>query len=275
MERVAVPTRTMGPPPHRRRLFRFESTAQSHPGAVRDNNEDFAFAGENLIAVADGVGGNVFGEVASEVVVAAISYLEDRIYIHAPDIEIKDAARYANYRLICAIHEDGSLSGMATTLTALRLDGSSVMVLHIGDSRAYSLRGDEWQRLTRDDSLVQGLVDSGAITAAEARRHPARSIVVQALNGGPVDPHVTTHDVMAGDRFLVCSDGLTDYVDEESIRRIVSSCADPQTCSAALVEAALEVGAPDNVSCVVADVTPLDPPSAAGGELRRQGDSAA
>ena len=260
MERVAIPTRTIGPPPHRRRLFRFESSAQSHPGAVRDNNEDFAFAGENLIAVADGVGGNVYGEVASEVVVAAISYLEDRIYIHEPAVEIRDAARYANERLNSAVADDRSLAGMATTLTALRLDGSSVLVLHVGDSRAYSLRGGRWARLTRDDSLVQGLVDSGAITAAEARRHPARSVVVQALNGGPVDPHVTTHDVSTGDRFLVCSDGLTDYVDGDEIRRIVSAGAEPAACSAELVDAALAAGAPDNVSCVVADVQPLDAP---------------
>jgi PPM family protein phosphatase len=257
VERVAVPTRTIGPPPHRRRLFRFESTALSHPGAIRENNEDFAFAGQTLIAVADGVGGNVYGEVASEVTVAAISYLEDRIYMHDPDVEIKDAVRYANYRLTCAISQDRSLSGMATTLTALRLDGSSVVVLHVGDSRAYRLRGDQWQRLTRDDSLVQELLEAGAITDAEARRHPARSVVVQALNGGPVEPHVRTLPVLAGDRYLVCSDGLSDYVDEDAIRRIVATGTDRSSAAAALVEAALAVGAPDNVSCVLADVRPL------------------
>jgi serine/threonine protein phosphatase PrpC len=260
MDRVAVPSRTLGPAGHHRRRVRFDAVARSHPGAVRDNNEDFAFAGENLIAVADGVGGNVYGEVASEVAIAAIAYLEDRIYLNDPEAEVRDAVRYANYRLACSVEENRSLAGMATTLTALRLDGPAAVVLHVGDSRAYRLRGDRWQRLTRDDSLVQGLVDAGAITDADARRHPARSVVMQALSGGAVTPYVKSHPVETGDRFLVCSDGLSDYVDEESIEQIVSSQPDLDGCGAALIDAALAAGAPDNVTCVVADVKPLDPP---------------
>jgi PPM family protein phosphatase len=263
VERVAVSAETMGRPPHVRRQFRFQSAAMSHPGAVRTNNEDFVFAGQNLIAVADGVGGNVYGEVASEVVVAAISYLEDRIYLKDPDSELNEAANYANYRLARAIDEDRGRAGMATTLTALRLDGTSLLILHVGDSRAYALRGDQWRRLTRDDSLVQGLVDSGAITEAEALRHPARSVVLQALNGGPVDPHVTVEDVRAGDRYLVCSDGLTDYVDESVIGDLLRHHADREAGCAALIDAALAAGAPDNVSCVVADVEPLEVAAAA------------
>lgn len=258
MDRVAIPTRTLGPAGHHRRRLRFQSVARSHPGAVRDNNEDFAFAGENLIAVADGVGGNVCGELASEVAIAAIAYLEDRIYTNDPEAEARDAVRYANYRLACSVQEDPSRAGMATTLTALRLDGPAAVILHVGDSRAYRLRGDRWQRLTRDDSLVQGLVDSGAITATDARRHPARSVVMQALNGGAVAPHVQTLPVEAGDRFLVCSDGLSDYVDEESIEQIVTAQPDLDACGAELIDAALAAGAPDNVTCVVADVKQVD-----------------
>jgi protein phosphatase len=224
---------------------------------VRSNNEDFVFAGQNLIAVADGVGGNVCGEIASEIVVAAISYLEDRIYMKDPDAELTDATRYANYRLARAIDEDSGRTGMATTLTALRLDGSSLVVLHVGDSRAYAVGPDRLERLTRDDSLIQGLLDAGAITAVEARRHPARSVVLQALNGGPVSPRITVSDVQAGDRYLVCSDGLTDYVPETVIGGLLDHHADLEACCTALVGAALEVGAPDNVSCVVADVERL------------------
>lgn len=258
MERVVVSGQTMGRPPHVRRQFRFRSGALSHPGAVRTNNEDFVFAGQNLIAVADGVGGNVFGEVASEVVVAAISYLEDRIYLKDPDAELSEAASYANERLARAIDEDRARAGMATTLTALRLDGSSLLILHVGDSRAYALRQDRCRRLTRDDSLVQGLVDSGAITESEALRHPARSVVLQALSGGAVRPHITTHELLAGDRYLACTDGLSDYVDESVIGRLLRSNADPDSCCTALIDEALAVGAPDNVSCVVADVEPLE-----------------
>ncbi|MDQ2751345.1 MAG: protein phosphatase 2C domain-containing protein [Actinomycetota bacterium] len=261
MDRVLIPTRSLGPLPHARRLYRFQSAALSHVGRVRQNNEDFVLSGQNLIAVADGVGGNVFGEVASEVVVAAIAYLEDRVYIREPGAEVSEALNYANERLAQAVEQDHDLFGMASTLTALRLDGSSLMVLHVGDSRAYLSRNSECTRLTRDDSLVQGLVDLGEISDAEATRHPARSVVLQALNGGPVRPYVAARRIEAGDRYLVCSDGLSDYVGESTIGAILAGDTPPADCCAALVEAALAVGAPDNVSCVVGDVTPLDGPN--------------
>jgi PPM family protein phosphatase len=257
VERVLIPTPSLGPLPHARRRFRFQSAAASHVGGVRQNNEDFVLAGQNLVAVADGVGGNVFGEVASELVVAAISYLEDRVYVSDPRDELNEAAKYANARLARAIEEDQSLRGMASTLTALRLDGSSVLVLHVGDSRAYLWHDGEFARLTRDDSLVQGLVDLGEITAAEAMRHPARSVVLEVLDGGSVHPHVTTRPAVSGDRYLLCSDGLTDYVSEASIGQILAEHPDQPSCCSALVAAALAIGAPDNVSCVVADVLPL------------------
>jgi protein phosphatase len=235
-----------------RRRLRFASAGASHPGAVRDNNEDYVFAGVNLIAVADGVGGSVYGEVASAVVIDAIAYLEDRVYRHEPD---------ANERLARAVAENPDRQGMATTLTAFRLDGDSVVVAHIGDSRGYLLRDGELRRLTRDDSLVQDLVDAGALTATEAAVHPARSVLMQALGGGPVEPHVGRLDAHPGDRYLVCSDGLSDYVDEAVIAGILVDQPEPAACCAALVEAALAVGAPDNVSCVVADVRPVEQPA--------------
>ena len=257
MERVLVPDHTGGPAPSARRVLRFDSAALSHPGAVRDDNEDFVFAGTNLLAVADGVGGNVFGEVASEIVITAIAYLEDPASAKAPGVELGEAVQYANACLARAVADDPARAGMATTLAALRLDGAALMAVHVGDSRAYRLRDGEFTRLTRDDSLVQELVDSGAITEAEARRHPARSVVVQALNGGPNQPHVSTYDALIGDRYLVCSDGLSDYVDEDSIEHVVSARSDLDACGAALIDAALAAGAPDNVSCVVGDVRPL------------------
>jgi protein phosphatase len=240
-------------------VFRFAAAAISHPGRVRPDNEDFVFAGQNLVAVADGVGGSVHGEVASEVVIAAIAHLEETVYGSEPAQDLAEAAGYANERLLRAMDENPALRGMATTLSAVRLDGASLVVLHIGDSRAYRLRGGELGALTHDDSLVQGLVDAGAITADEARHHPARSVVLQALNGEPVQPHITVFDAQPGDRLLVCSDGLTDYVEEPALAAVLAGNREPAACCAELVRATLEVGAPDNVSCVVADVVPLTP----------------
>ena len=259
MERVRVPEESLRREPGPRRQLRFVSAALSHPGQARPNNEDFVFAGENLVAVADGVGGSVHGEIASEVAVNAIAYLEDAGYTKDPHQEMADAAGRANEQLLRAMEEDRSRHGMATTLTALRLDGPSLVVLHVGDSRAYRLRGGEFRPLTHDDSLVQGLVDIGAITEDEARRHPARSVVLQALNGEPVHPHVTVLDAAVGDRVLVCSDGLTDYVDESTIAEVVAVQPSPGGCCEELVRATLAAGAPDNVSCVVADVALVAP----------------
>jgi len=234
--------------------FRFLAASCSHPGLVRDNNEDAVFAGRALLAVADGVGGSVYGEVASARAIEAIAYLEDT----QPDRPLR-AFGFAALERVTAIlasevAADASRRGMATTLTALLAAGESLVVLHVGDSRAYRHRGGEWRRLTRDDSLVQGLVDAGALTDAEAQRHPARSVVMQALNGGPVEPHVEILDLAPGDRYLVCSDGLSDYVDDAEIARLIAAEGDVKGCCAALLQAAIDQGAPDNVSCVVGDV---------------------
>lgn len=257
MERVAEPSRSSLAAPGPRRCFVFDAAAVSHVGLVRDGNEDFVYAGHNLIAIADGVGGNVFGEIASELVVSAISYLDDRIYGAEPDREMRQAAEYANSRLVAAIERDPALLGMATTLTALRLDGPSVVALNIGDSRAYGVRDGRCQALTRDDSIVQDLLDAGEISDDEAMRHPLRSIVLQSLSGGPFRPSTGMHETMVGDRFLVCSDGLTDCVPEPEVARILVESETPALCCDALVAATLAAGAPDNVSCAVADVAPV------------------
>jgi PPM family protein phosphatase len=258
MERIAVSHGVVSPVRAARRTFRFDAAAGSDVGAVREHNEDYVFCGHNFVAVADGVGGNVYGEVASQLVIEAIRYLDDRVYTADPGQEVRTAADYANRRLADAIAENPPLSGMATTLTALRLDGSSVVVLNVGDSRAYRLRAGELVQLTHDDSIVQSLIDAGSITEAEGRSHPARSVVLEVLNGEPFSPTVAIEEALSDDRYLVCSDGLTDYVPETEIAALLSGPASASSSCRALVEAALSVGAPDNVSCVVADVRPLD-----------------
>ena len=257
MERVVASSAPVGGSSGPRSRFAFTPAARSHTGLVREHNEDFVYAGHNLIAVADGVGGNVFGEIASELVVAAIAYLDDRMYLADPDNEVRVAADYANARLAAAIEKDPALLGMATTLTALRLDGAHVVVLNIGDSRAYRARDGDCRAITRDDSLVQELVDAGQITGEQALHHPLRSVVLQSLSGGPFRPTIDSLETVAGDRYLVCSDGLSDYVAEAEIARVLLELETPEQCCDALVEATLAAGAPDNVSCAVADVAPL------------------
>jgi PPM family protein phosphatase len=257
VERVVEPGRRAVDAPSPRGRFVFDTAAHSHVGMVREGNEDFVFAGQNLVAVADGVGGNVYGEVASEMVVSAISYLDERAYGGDPDHEVREAAEYANSRLAEAIQQNPALLGMATTLTALRLDGTCVVVLNVGDSRAYGVRDGRCQALTRDDSVVQDLLDAGEIDDDEAMRHPLRSVVLQSLSGGPFVPSIRTHETVVGDRYLVCSDGLTDFVPEAEIARILVDVAAPAQCCDALIAATLAAGAPDNVSCVVADVAPM------------------
>jgi PPM family protein phosphatase len=257
VERVAVSDGRITETRHPRKVFRFDAAARSDVGQIREHNEDYAFAGSNLIAVADGVGGNVFGEVASEIVTTSIGYLDDRVYKFAPEEEMREAAEYANFRLQVAIEKDNNLLGMATTLTALRLDGESVVVLNIGDSRAYGVRDGQWLRVTRDDSYVQELVDAGQLTDDEALHHPQRSIVLQALSGGAFTPTVAIREAVAGDRYLVCTDGLSDYVAETTIGDLLLAPSTALECCEALVQAALAVGGPDNVSCVVADVVAL------------------
>lgn len=257
MDRVTVADAPIGSATSPRRALRFRAAARSEVGPIRSRNEDFVYCGSNLVAVADGVGGNVHGEIASALAIRAIGYLNDRLYLVDPEDELRVAARYATDRLAEATAADPALLGMATTLTALRLDGDAVAMLHIGDSRAYRLRDNDWVQLTRDDSFVQDLVDVGALTAEQARTHPARSVVSKALDGSPVRPHVSVLPAACGDRYLVCTDGLSDYADEDAIRHIVTIGSSPEQCCDALLELASAARPADNVSCIVADVAPL------------------
>jgi protein phosphatase len=143
---------------------------------------------------------------------------------------------------------------MGTTVTALLLAGERVGLLHVGDSRCYLLRDGTLTQVTRDDTFVQSLVDQGALTMSEARRHPRRSLITRAVQGGPLSPAPTLLTARPGDRLLLCSDGLSDVVADDAIDRALRSSTEPQRCAERLVELALAGGAPDNVTVVVADV---------------------
>ena len=211
-------------------------SATSDVGRVRKSNQDSGFASEQLLVVADGMGGAAAGDVASSVTVQTLRRLHDA---HPDDI----LGALAGAEII---EEDPSVEGMGTTVTAIMFDGDTMGLAHIGDSRAYLLRDGELSQLTADHTFVQGLVDEGRITAVEARTHPHRSLLLRALD--------------------VCSDGLCGYVDDQTIADALGK-GTPDSSALELLQLALDAGGPDNITCVVGDVvdasTPLDPDSAA------------
>jgi PPM family protein phosphatase len=243
------------------------SLAVTDPGLVRPNNEDVAFAGARLIAVADGMGGAPAGEVASEIVITTLAPVEGSAPGQDPTAPLLAAIGTANHRIRDVADADPANEGMGTTVTAMLLSGRHLAVAHVGDSRGYLLRGTELRRLTRDDTYVQALVDQGGLTPAEARQHPQRSLVTRAVQGRPLEP---TSDVLTaepGDRLLLCSDGLSDVVEDDAIGQVLGAYPDREQCAEQLIKLAHQAGAPDNVTLVVADVVPVAtdaPPSVAG-----------
>jgi len=225
------------------------------PGKIRSNNEDTAYAGARLVVVADGMGGLPAGELASDIVVAGLRPLDDAPDDAAPLDLLRDAVAAANDEIRVQADADPERYGMGTTCTAMMLAGDHLAVVHVGDSRGYRLREGKLGQVTRDDTYVQLLVDLGEIGAAEARDHPQRSLVTQALQGGAYEPHVFDLDAVPGDRLLLCSDGLSDVITDESIRDVLLGNAEPDVAAARLVELTLRAGAPDNVTVVIADIT--------------------
>ncbi len=221
----------------------------------RKNNEDAVFATGRLVAVADGVGGATAGEVASRMVIDAMAALDKRRLAGALRDEFWDAVRDANQRLGFVISCRPQLSGMGSTLTAVALaNDGHYLVANVGDSRTYLFRRGRLQQLTRDDSLVQALIDQGAITAEQAREHPQRSVVLEALDGRERSlPEITTFPAQAGDRLLLCSDGLSDVLGDEEIAGVLGQFPGDEAAER-LVRAALEQGGRDNISVAIADV---------------------
>lgn len=240
----------------------FETAIRSEVGR-RSNNEDAVFASGRLAVLADGVGGAAGGEVASRWVVNAfISLDKSRLSRPLPEA-MRDALRWGNEAVGFIADFRTDLVGMGTTLTAAALTNEGeVLVMNVGDSRTYLFREGRLRRLTRDDTLVQRLIDSGVINATEARRHPQRSIVVEAIDGGPrLAPDVTCLEAAADDRLLLCSDGLSDVIDDHEIAAVLETPS-REDCARTLIDLALSNGSPDNISVIVADVSARAAPSA-------------
>jgi PPM family protein phosphatase len=239
--------------------------ARSDTGLIRAINEDSGYAGPRLLVIADGVGGHAAGEVASSVAVASMAALDE----DSPGGDLLErlsgAVTNANRHLRDMVHGDPDLKGMGTTLTALLRAGSRLGLVHVGDSRAYLLRGETLQQLTHDHTFVQTLVDEGRITAEEADHHPQRNLITNSLDGREdIELDLSVRETKAGDRYLLCSDGLSGVVSEDTLRDTLLDEADTDVVVERLVDLALKGGGPDNITAIVADVVEVEtkPPSA-------------
>ncbi|WP_062517501.1 PP2C family protein-serine/threonine phosphatase [Demequina gelatinilytica] len=235
--------------------------ARSDVGLVRANNQDSGFAGPHLLAVADGMGGAAGGDIASSIAIARLAALEGEA--HGPDDaldELKTAISDAHAQIVERARNDPELSGLGTTVTALLRSGSTLSMAHIGDSRAYLLRGGDLEQVTTDHSFVQHLVDTGRLSVADAEHHPKRSMLLRVL--GDIDADVpvdiSVRETHPGDRWLLCSDGLSGVVSKDTMRTTMLEVEDPGDCADALVGLALSAGAPDNVTCIIGDIVDID-----------------
>ncbi|WP_405592838.1 MerR family transcriptional regulator [Streptomyces sp. NBC_01190] len=228
--------------------------ARSDQGLVRASNQDTAYADPRLLAVADG-----FGDGGARAAAGAVEVLRRLETDGVPAGELlnvlEDAVESARLAVRGVAATAPRPDEVGTTLTALLWTGSHLGLVHIGDSRAYLLRDGGLFRITHDHTMVQSLMDEGRLTAAEAASHPQRSLLARALDGGsPATADLRLHEARAGDRYLLCSDGLSTVVAEEEIRRVIRTAADPDEAVRELIALARQAGAPDNVGCVIADV---------------------
>lgn len=242
-------------------MLYLEHFGTTHPGKVRQNNEDSLLVGEghdrSLFAVADGIGGFEAGEVASRITIEVLREME-------PGGSFDDAVREANRRILASARRDEKQSGMGTTVVAVRFSGTqeepTAEVAHVGDSRAYLLRDGELQPITEDHSLVAELVRSGDLTRAQAAEHPQKNLITRALGADEeVQVDTTIVPVRKGDRFVLCSDGLSDMVPETDLATLLEEYpGNPETTATRLLDAALDAGGVDNITVVVVDVKDRD-----------------
>jgi PPM family protein phosphatase len=228
---------------------------RSDVGLLREGNEDSAYAGPRLLAVADGMGGHAAGEVASSLTIASMAELDSQQPGDDMLEALSSAVSIANARLQEKILANPAVEGMGTTLTALLWSDGRAAVCHIGDSRGYLLRDGELYQITHDHTLVQSLVDEGRISADDVSTHPQRSLLLRALDGrSAAEPDLSVHESLAGDRYLLCSDGLSGVVSDETLREVLATTVDLDGATRQLIELAIAGGGPDNITCIVADV---------------------
>jgi serine/threonine protein phosphatase PrpC len=240
--------------------WQFNSFAQTDLGLVREGNEDSAIYCSNLIAVADGMGGHAGGEVASAIAINALAQLlpvitDPEIDIDSSDDLFLNITHEIDSQILEKSKQTPELAGMGTTLTALNISGDNVELLHIGDSRCYRYRDNKLEQLSYDHTVMQELLDQGRLTPEEVFDHPQRSLLTQALMGDSgLDPILVSYEIKADDKFLLCSDGLTNLLSDYEITKIIESKTDNDLIAALIAEVKAK-GAPDNITIIWSQVT--------------------
>lgn len=239
--------------------FVFNFAARSDIGLGRyKNNQDSGFAGSRLIGVCDGMGGHAGGDVASSIAVAHLAALNEEGVSSEPAEELSAVIRESHSEMLQHVTDNPEVTGMGTTVTAILRHGKTLALAHIGDSRAYRLRDNQLTQITKDHTFVQWLIDEGRITHAEAEVHPQRSVIMRVL--GDVDARdeldISLQEGQIGDRWLLCSDGLSGAVSFDTLHDTLINIENPGECADALVDLALKAGGQDNITCIVADLVP-------------------
>jgi serine/threonine protein phosphatase PrpC len=233
------------------------SAAVTHVGKIRANNQDSGYAGQYLFVVADGMGGHAGGDVASAIAIRRIAEI-DRQFISAHDavFALQSALIAANSLLAETVFEHNELTGMGTTVSGIIRVDNQIAMAHIGDSRIYRFRNTKLEQISADHTFVQRLVDSGRITPEEAAVHPRRSVLMRVLGDVDAAPEIDTSvfDTAPGDRWLICSDGLSSYVSDDKIEHVLATFPVAADAAERLVKESLDAGAPDNVTVVLVDV---------------------
>ena len=236
-------------------VLSFRAAGRSDVGLVRENNEDSGLIGKHFLLVADGMGGHAAGELASSTAISIVAQVDankeklenlNEKLLNIPDVITKELKN--------AISKDSSRAGMGTTLTSAVIEGSSLKVSQVGDSRAYLVRDKKIIRLTKDQTYIQSLIDNNEVTEDEAKTHPQRSLLLQAIDGITESvPVISDHEIFQNDKIILCSDGLTNVVSDEEILDIINKF-DYVGAVSALIEKSLEHGGPDNITVIVADI---------------------
>ena len=235
----------------------FNYAALSDIGKIRQSNQDSGYAGPNLLVLADGMGGPAGGDIASSIAIDHLRSLDTEADNPEEALEsLQEAISQAHQELCERSTQDPALAGLGTTCIAIRRSENAITMTHIGDSRAYRLRGGELRQMTNDHSFVQYLVDTGQLTPEQAETHPQRSVLLRVLGDSQEDVNLdeSQPDFTVGDRWLLCSDGLCGFVSGSTIGKILYRSETPQQACETLVELALKAGGPDNITCVVADI---------------------
>jgi protein phosphatase len=226
----------------------------------KSRNEDSGYAGPNLLVLADGMGGHAAGDVASSMIVGELAPLDEEDVTADQAVPLlEEALHSANAKLTRAMRENSDLTGMGSTTIVMLRTGNKLAMAHIGDSRAFMLRGDTFSQITKDHSFVQQLIDEGRISREEAGTHPQRSVVTRVMTGQPDDePDTSLREAKIGDRFLLCSDGLSDFVGADVIEEILREARTPDDAADRCIEVALKASTRDNVTVIVAEVVDAD-----------------